>query len=90
MLVHILTANAPVLCLSAEQNKLHVFPASGQGGGRRKLREERSKAKLFLLLKKKIFILLFLDYLCWTRDGGGKHTQDMKLGPFRGQGVLSS
>lgn len=61
MLVHILTANAPVLCLSAEQNKLHVFPASGQGGGRRKLREERSKAKLFLLLKKK-----YLFYCFWT------------------------
>ena len=44
----------------------------------------------FFSFKKKKFILLFLDYLCWTRDGGGKHTQDMKLGPFRGQGVLSS
>lgn len=39
MLVHSLIAGALVLCLLAEESKLHVFPASGQGGGGRKLHD---------------------------------------------------
>lgn len=62
MLGHSLPTGALVLCLLADQNKFHVFPASGQGGGRRKLREEWSKKKqfFFCFLKKDLFYY-FLD-----------------------------
>lgn len=84
MLVHSLTAGVLVLCLLAEESKLHVFPASGQGGGGRKLCEEWSKEKQFSFCVSKKNIYYFLNYQGW----GSLHTHDMNKGTFRGQGGL--